>query len=696
MNETFRQMADQMKPSPELTDDLAARLDEIDELAKPRPVVPRSIVVPSRSRRRVVSWVAAAACVVAAASVGVWALGSEPPIMAADPAVAAGPGDAPPAAGPSLPEASLAPVAEYDELYQTISTTMTRWGTSNRYYGDSNTGSDPLTAAVPDTATTATRNSDTDQGGLTGGAPSYTATNVQVAGIDEGDIVKTDGKVLYVASGTRVSVLIPDGAETRKVAGIETASADSAVSGAVLDLMLSGNTLVVFVQDYAVSNKTIDGNQPVAYVAYDVTGTRAVLYDVTDPAKPKLTASLGQSGAYSTSRLVGHVLYLVTDYELTDPAKVMRGAPATYVPQLIDGQQAVPLPAGDISSLKEPQQARYAVATAVDVRTGTRLGQQAVLAGADTTYMSEDNLFLAARLYDVSLSAAQRKAAGEADLANSMTTTIVRINLNGGALSMGAQSSVPGTLLNQFAMDELNGHLRVVTDLSGETVGGQDKSWVQRVGLFVLDSKLAIVGKLPKLVENETVQSVRFEGKIGYVVTYRQRDPLFAINLSTPSKPTVMSALKIPGFSAYLHPWANGRLLGVGVDATDSGKQTGLKLSMFDTHDPYKVTELTTKHLSGNDSEAFGDHKAVLVDPDRGLIGFPVLSRGANDQTVRYALYTYSADKGFVLKQDLALPSATQWTRGVLVGDFLYLCTDQQVEAYSLGSGAKAAGVKLG
>ena len=693
MNDIFRQMAEQMKPSKDVVDDLARRLDAIDEQAKPRPAAPAPAAAPARARRRALTWVAAAACVAAAASAGVWAIGSQPvattsSVEAPESVAGAGGEDARPGEvvlAPQLQaEPTVVPVKAYDDLYRVVATAME----GEHYYV---LGDGLKAQRVPAPMPTGTRTETVDYSrtaGTADGSP-YSATNVQVAGIDEGDIVKTDGRTLYVATGARVALLAPDGSSTRQIASIDTAAKDAPVAGAVLDMMLSRDKLVVFVQDYATATKIIGGNQPQAYVGYEATGTRAVLYNVADPANPRLIASLGQSGSYTTSRLSDGVLYLVTDYALTDPSKVRNDDPATFVPQLIDDGAAAPLLPDDIHALSQPQP-RYTVVTAVDAATGARLGQQAVLAGADTTYMSQDNLYLATQPWDAKLSAAQRQAAGVGDVTGA-ATTIVRIALNDGELALGAQNTVPGTLLNQFTLDEHNGRLRVVTDYQVQ--------WTQRVGLFVLDSKLKVVGKVPKLVDDESVQSVRFDGDVAYVVTFRQRDPLFAIDLSRPTKPTIMSALKIPGFSAYLHPWADGRLLGVGVDAKNDGTQTGLKLSMFDTGDPYEVTELTSKHVSGNDSEALADHKAVLVDPARGLIGFPVATWIAGSPPVRmhYAVYSYSADKGFTLAKNLNMDAAgaADATRGVLVGDYLYLCTSARVDVFAVDSLAKTAGVAL-
>ena len=697
MNDSvFRTMAAQMKPSDELVAGLVARLDTDGEVGKPRgelAVPPEPTAVRPRHRlARSVAWVAAAACVAAAASAGVWAVGEHPVESQSGPAdsSAAGAPVDEPIAGLGDQGPSVAPATEYAGLYKSVTTAMAAWqkngggypaGGGWVQYGGLTRGPVPMAAGGAYVMAS------------DAGQPGYSGTNVQVAGIDEGDIVKTDGRALYVASGTHVAILLPEGSSTHEVANLDTAPSGSTVAGAVLDMLLDGETLVVFVQDYAAHTSAINGTSPTEYVPYDVTQTRAVLYDVSDPSNPTLLTSFGQSGSYTTSRLAGDVLYLVTDYTLNDPAKLAKDDPSTYVPQTSDGPRSHPLPPGDVYASGSPEQPRYAVASAVDLATKKRLGQQSVLVGADTVYMSQNNLYLAAVTPGGKDLVAAAKAAG-LDASNVTSTAIVRIALNDGALAVAAQGAVLGAPINQFALDESAGHLRIVTDVSGSSASG---AWVQQASLSVLNDKLKVVGSIPKLALNEQIRSVRFAGDVGYVVTFQQRDPLFAIDLSKPSKPTVMSALKIPGFSAYLHPWSDGRLLGVGVDAADDGTQTGLKLAMFDTKDPYVVTQVTGLHVPGDDSEALYNHKAVLVDTAQGLIGFPIQTWNQVSQPTRkYLVYSYSPADGFVLQQALKVAAGTDSVRGVLVGDYLYVCTTTQVDVYATDSLKKTTSVMVG
>ena len=695
----FQDMAEQMKPRDEVVAGLLQRLDGTDDVpaAPVAPVAPEPAPTPIRARRPGVRWLAAAACLAVAAGSGVWAIEHPSAAPIAVSPVAATPA-APDVAAGEAEASTVLPVKEYAQLYQAVSAAMTKWQANGYVYGYGVPAERlVLDDRVPAPGTSVSSSYAT--AGDAGAGQAHSSTNVQVAGIDEGDIVKTDGRLLYVATGTKVAILAPNGSSTRAVASLDTATKGAPVAGAVLDMMLTGDTLVVFVQDYSAKTQVIGGNDPTAYVPYDAAQTKALLYDVSDPAAPKALTSFGQSGSYVTSRLAGNVVYLVTDYALNDPAKIVANDPSTYAPQVSKDAAPVPLDPKDVKVLSNAAQPRYAVASAIDIATRQRLGQQAVLAGADTVYMSQANLYLAAVMAEGKLSGVQRKAAGLPAGSLTATTTVVRIALNDGHLTVAAQGTVPGMPINQFALDENKGKLRIVTDVSGSS-GSPLNEWMQRAALYVLDDKLAIIGAVPKLVENEQVRSVRFDGDTGYVVTFRQVDPLFAVDLRKPTKPVVMSALKIPGFSAYLHPWSKGRLLGIGVDADNNGNQNGLKLSMFDTSDPYAVTQATGKHVTADDSAALYDHQAVLVDVDRGLIGFPTMS--GSDGQRRYAVYAYSSGDGFALRENLKLPGKADWSamadavRGVLVGDYLYVCTAERVDVYDLASLRTQARVAIG
>lgn len=519
------------------------------------------------------------------------------------------------------------------------------------------------------------------------------STNTQVAGIDEGDIVKSDGRTIFTASDNDVVLVSANGADTTEVARIDTTAAETeptagTVQGPVIDLMLHGTSLVALVTEYTARLSELPASQPMAYVPYDASRTRALVYDVSDPSSPRFVTGLGQSGAYATSRLAGDLLYLVTDHEVSDRDAVDPDDPATFVPSVADANGVTPVAAADLSIPSSPTAPMFQVISSIDLSRGQRLDTASVMGRADVTYMSDDSLFLASTTY-------QPTAASEFTLDQdtglrevAQKTDLVRVALADGGVTVAASATIPGMPLNQFALDYFDGHLRVAVTMDGTTTAG---GWATYPTLFVLDDALGVVASLPQLAVNEQIKSVRFQGPRAYVVSYRQIDPLFALDLSTPTQPKVMSALKIPGFSTYLHPWAEGRLLGLGVDASENGQVLGMKLSMYDTSDPFNVTEATTIKVPFHDAEALHNHKAVFVDPDRGLIGFAVGMNGAAGKAdPDYLLYGYDDATGFTLLGELPLQQSTTdqatTARAITIDSDLYVVSPAGVDVYGFDS----------
>jgi len=272
---------------------------------------------------------------------------------------------------------------------------------------------------------------------------------------------------------------------------------------------------------------------------------------------------------------------------------------------------------------------------------------------------------------------------------------------------------VDGSLLNQFALDEYEGWLRIaatVSDNSYRVIEDKDFGIVDYQynrapvsnAVYVLSPDLEVIGSLTGLAETENIYSVRFIGDIGYMVTFRQTDPLFAIDFSDPTAPRVLSALKIPGFSTYMHPWDDGLLFGLGQDNRPVSWSRVIKLSMFDVTDPTAVFEVDTLFTSIQYSESLHNHKAILVDPGRNLIGF-------GDSNGRYLLFAYQ-DGAFVQLADLTLGeernalSGTRYVsgsiygedlRGLYIDDSLYVFSGTYLDVFSLDGFDLEYSVKL-
>lgn len=489
---------------------------------------------------------------------------------------------------------------------------------------DVNTGNPAPGITRPTAATLATTSKGTTS------SAEHSETNLQVAGVDEADIIKTDGRYLYVLSGERVVIVDPNDGYPQLLAEF-TLSHGEADGYGVSGMYLVGDRLVVMQYRYIKRRAT----------------TAALVYDIADPAKPSFVTCFEQDGSELSSRVIGDVLYTVSQYSLiTEPIET---DPATFVPRTgRDGEEAV-LAARDIHICCESSQ--YIVVTGVRVSgKGKILSQKAVLTAGNMVYANTENLYVAGNRY------------------GTYKTPLVRFALNGGKVEKQAETTIKGVLLNQFSMDEYNGYLRVVVTENG--AGGTTNA------LLVLDKDLNTVGALKGLAEDERVYSVRFDGPVGYFVTFRQVDPLFTVDLSDPTKPMILSQLKIPGFSQYLHPYGDGKLLGIGMDADENGRTTFMKLSMFDVSDPTAVTESDVTVLDQWYSEVLNNHKAVLIDVQKNLIGFATA-----DNT--YHIYGYDAKNGFVLKARLAALDG-HGTRGIYIGRYLYVVSVNGVLSYRL------------
>ena len=220
-------------------------------------------------------------------------------------------------------------------------------------------------------------------------------------------------------------------------------------------------------------------------------------------------------------------------------------------------------------------------------------------------------------------------------------TCIRKVAYKDGTLEAVGQTRIDGTLNDSFSIDEYEGNLRLVTTVSptggaspfpivtfGESPFSSKSTKKDSNSLYVLDEKLNELGKIEGLAEDEQVYSARFMGSTGYFVTFKQVDPLFSVDLSNPEKPEVIGALKIPGFSDYLHPYGDGLLLGIGMDVDETGTTTeGVKLSMFDISDPSDVKEIEKYVMEDCYSTNVSyNYKAALINTDRNLIGFAAVS----------------------------------------------------------------------
>ena len=211
-------------------------------------------------------------------------------------------------------------------------------------------------------------------------------------------------------------------------------------------------------------------------------------------------------------------------------------------------------------------------------------------------------------------------------------TAIYKIKLDKMDIDYIASGFVPGNLLDQFSMDEHKGNLRVATTTGNNWWFGMSSE--SSNNMYVLDDDLDIIGSVEGLAPGERVYSSRFMGDKAYMVTFRQVDPLFVMDLSDPKNPEVLGELKITGVSEYLHPYDEDHIIGIGREATEEGRFLGMKISLFDVSDVANPIEVAKIEIGdrGTRSDALNDHKAVLFDKEKNLLVLPIDLYEADDE----------------------------------------------------------------
>ena len=542
------------------------------------------------------------------------------------------------------------------------------------------------------------------------GTTDYSTTNLQVDGVDEGDIVKNDGNYLYTMLANKIS--IADVHDPQNMSVVSTLTFDN--SNAV-DMYIYKNKLIVVVNQY--NNVAISNDSKNVY-NYN-SQTKVIVYDVSDHSNPKVIRTFIQEGNFDSSRMIGNYIYVASSYyaNITDKNNI---TPEQIIPRTGDSTQQTMIPASDVFIPCEPQSASYAVVSSVNVEDAVAPASTVACVGsAGQIFASLDNLYLSSQraYYPVAMGAPIAKGGigtnGSIAVANQQKTDIIRFNLNSGKVSYTGACNVSGNIQNQFSMDEYNGYFRIATTTYSPNMSNN---------LFVFDSNLKLVGSIENMAQGEKIYSVRFMNNRAYIVTFRTVDPLFVIDLTNPTVPKVLGELKIPGFSDYLQPYSENLIIGFGKDAVESGNNAyyqGLKLSLFDVSDPLNPKETFSYHVGdrGSSSPVLTDHRALLFNKDKNIIGFPVtltqLADGNKDNIYAYGNFVYDGyyvmgldpTTGFTLKgkvthlesgnQNDLYSLGLQMQRGAYIGNVLYTISNAKIVASSLSDFSKLGEVSL-
>lgn len=555
---------------------------------------------------------------------------------------------------------SMVTAADYDEIYDYIQEGVKQQEKQARMYnsGSSATGDGAVAYSTEDSAMMDSGAAAvTENAGEASG--DYSDTNVREEGVGEADVVKTDGEYLYIVARGKVRIVDIRSDEMDELTEI---GVDEDCE--IREIYVEDDRLAVlyYRAEYDDGETGYDG--------YFRNFTCTDVYDISDPSNPEKLNTISQSGTYNTMRARGGYLYVLSDFYADTTAP--RSGVSMYVPEVQGGM----LDASDIYMPQGGSGDRYTVISAFSLADpAEKTDGKAVFGNSGICYVSTENIYITESYYG---------------LADVTQTSVRKVSYHDGQLEGVAQTKIDGTLNNSFSIDEYNGYLRLVTTVEpcdtgdvipiyGEGLFGPGSEDVTSNSLYVLDGELEITGQITGLAEEERIYSARFMGDTGYFVTFKQVDPLFSVDLSDPADPRIIGELKIPGFSDYLHPYGDGRLLGIGMDVDEEGVTTeGVKVSMFDISDPSDVKEASKYVLEDMYGTDVYDYRAVFVDVEKNLFGFT-----AYGDTTEYYVFSYDETEGFreVFSRELMSYGNV---RGLYSGERFYLVDGNTVISYTL------------
>jgi uncharacterized secreted protein with C-terminal beta-propeller domain len=477
-------------------------------------------------------------------------------------------------------------------------------------------------------------------------AAAHSATNVHEAGVDEPDIVKTNGdRIVTVSDG---SLRVIDTA-TKKVTG-SLKLPGGGVQPA--DLLVSGDRALVLLQsfpDYAVKPMLPSAGAGPVLIGPTPVKSTYLLIDLSGP--PRVLDSISPTGQYVDARMVGSTIRLVVRsgpniaFPTDDQGKltgaqrtarnqaIVRKAPlSAWLPTYVTAAGlSRTVPCGQVSHPTDYTGTSMLTIYTIDLAHGlSDVSPVTLAADGDTVYGTQASLYIASNPDWWACCVADGPAIGPGPVPKRPTekTEIHRFDVTGpGAPHYLGSGSVPGRLLNQYSLSDYDGYLRVATTTSAGSGATPSRGLASSSSVYVLAADtLAVTGHVGGLGQGEQIYAVRFVGPLGYVVTFRQTDPLYVLDLHDPAAPRETGELKLTGYSAYLHPAGDGRLIGVGQEANSQGRVAGLQVSLFDVSDtsaPHRLAQVVRSDAPG---EGQLDPHAFLYWPATGVVVVPIQS----------------------------------------------------------------------
>lgn len=490
----------------------------------------------------------------------------------------------------------------------------------------------------------------------------------QVEGIEEADIVKTDGKnIYYITNKALYSIPASDGeiGEPKILSKFD----ESAFYSSKEMLFLNGRIALVYSSAESV---TISENGMESSVIYDHRSNLTTSIEVFSAQSGEILDRYTQEGNFYDIRMDDGIIYIVTCSSRFNYSERKEDDYSTYVPSYSDSNGEQYIEPQNIAIPNRIIDYSYSIIGSLDINNPSEAKEVVAVAGnPDAIYMSESAIYVASAVYDY----------------DGSSTSITKISCDDGSMEIASDAVLNGSVLNQFSMDEYEGMFRIALTYFSQNTSAS--------GVYILDNNMKQIGFVGGLGIDETIKSVSFSGDKAYVVTFKETDPLYAIDLSDPKKPVVTDELKITGFSTYMHQWSDNLLLGIGIEANETGMTTGIKLSMFSKNNDGTLGEVGYVGFIQNDQEyyysaAVGERKALFIDCERNLIALPLIKGSYNDsqKSMRNQYIIFSYENGeFVEQGRIAFSSndsSEMFNRMVRIGNYLYAMSSNRIVSYNI------------
>ena len=562
--------------------------------------------------------------------------------------------------------------------------------------------------AYGDTSIDSTTESNTT---ISSSTKEYSTTNLQVENVDEADITKTDGNYIYSISKNKVIITNVQDSTNIKIEKEIYTNTDYVPE----DLMLYKEKLIVISTQYLNHAKS---------------NTMVTVYDITTKSNPKLVKEYTLLARYYTSRCINGKLYVISSERL-------RKVGDNIVREYIENDNHKEIKLDDIKYLKDVKSNKQTIISKLDLDKNDEVKVKSYLFDIENAYISEENIYLLNEDYENKANVKEplKHLFGPGGIIGFMNymveeydsysygdyTNIYKFKIkDDGDIQYSNRVKVEGTTINQFSLDEYEGNLRV----------GLYTTKGSRVAVF--DNKLKQIGETDYLSEGEKMYSTRFAGEKAYMVTYKNTDPLYVIDLKDPANPTVLGKLKIPGYSTYLHPYDENHIIGIGMQTEEKVNRniygritstsvtiTGMKMALFDVSDVNNPIQISQTIIGDRraTSAVLTNHKALLFSKEKGIIAIPVnnypsdveisTSNGEDIATLvnsyknykeeytseGYFVYNINLTDGFTLKGIINHDKTTDYKpyyynskllRGLWIEDNLYTVSESMIKVNKL------------